>query len=208
MITLEIQKTALKTLPESPGIYFVMEDQKCLYVGKSKNLFNRWNSIKHHRENQIKADHPTATLTYLSFDEKLLTHWEKHYIKLLKPLMNDSPVMVFGVVFSSTNKVINSLPISNDAANWLKVRSTLSDSSVRATVAKIIERDISRSKQKWIDDLEIASVERGLTPDELWILILNNEELPEPKNTGEAIKIQIRQRNEGRLYKKNSEDEK
>ena len=103
---------------------------------------------------------------------------------------------------------VGSLPISNDAANWLKVRSTLSDSSVRATVAKIIERDISRSKQKWIDDLEIASVERGLTPEELWILILNNEELPEPKNTGEAIKIQIRQRNEGRLYKKNSEDEK
>jgi len=56
--------------------------------------------------------------------------------------------------------------------------------------------------------LEIASVERGLTPEELWILILNNEELPEPKNTGEAIKIQIKQRNEGRLYKKNLEDEK
>ena len=103
---------------------------------------------------------------------------------------------------------VGTLPISNDTAVWLKVRSTLSDSSMRATIAKIVEREVSKSKQKWLNDLEVAATERSLTIEELWTLIVNNEPLPDPTNTSEVISIQIKQRDAGKLYQKNSDDEK
>ena len=103
---------------------------------------------------------------------------------------------------------VGTLPISNDTVIWLKVRCALSDSSMRSTISKIVEREVSRSKAKWLNDLEIAATERSLTIEALWTLIVNNEPLPDPTNTSEVISVQIKQRDEGRLYQKNSEDEK
>ena len=127
MITLEIKNTALKTLPKSPGVYFVMEDQKCLYVGKSKSLFNRWNLGKHHREAQIKADHPIATLTYLSFDEKLLSHWEDHYIQLLKPSLNRTRIKKYA-----------SIEIPDRAQKFLSSLTDFQREAIELSVTKIL----------------------------------------------------------------------
>lgn len=96
---------------------------------------------------------------------------------------------------------VGSLPISTDTSNWLKVRSAISDSSVRATIAKIVEREVSKSKTKWINDLEIAASERGLTTEDLWLLLVNGQTMPDPINSAEVIKIQIKQRDDGKLHK-------
>lgn len=100
---------------------------------------------------------------------------------------------------------VGSLAISNETANWLKVRAAISDSSLRATVAKIIERQVSHSKSKWYDDLTVAAAERDMSVEELWTLIVEGKGtivLPQPSNPKAAIKALTEQAESGRMYDK------
>lgn len=97
---------------------------------------------------------------------------------------------------------IGSVEISSDTLHWIKIRAAMSNTSIRSTIAKILEREVSRSKSKWINDLELAAVERGLTTDGLWVLLLDDQPLPDVTDLKASIEIQLKQKAEGKLFEK------
>ncbi|MBD2593739.1 excinuclease ABC subunit C [Nostoc spongiaeforme FACHB-130] len=56
---LKLPNIALRSrelLPEQPGIYYVVDESNVIwYVGKAKNLHNRWLGDNHHRLDQYKT---------------------------------------------------------------------------------------------------------------------------------------------------------
>lgn len=87
---------------------------------------------------------------------------------------------------------IGSIPISSETASWLKVRSALSDTSIRATVAKVVEREVSASREKWFNDLKVEAAKRNMSHEDLWVLIVESKGtvvLPEPTNARAEIQV-------------------
>lgn len=81
-------------LPDSPGIYFVVNEREhLLYIGKAKNLRSRWAGGTHHRYKQFSRQGlDKITIKYIPTSIADLDKLEKEYIARLKPLMNDSKV--------------------------------------------------------------------------------------------------------------------
>lgn len=97
---------------------------------------------------------------------------------------------------------IGSLDLSEDTVNWLKVRSLLSDWSVRATVGKVLEREVSKSKVKWLNELKLAAAARDMSVTELWeLLLMDGSVLPPPTNNAAGLEAFIEQVDQGEVYK-------
>jgi len=80
-------KTAL---PRKPGLYFVIDGQRLLYIGRSKDLNQRWKG--HHRYKQIKQMARFPQIAYLDCDDESLLWTEREIISRFKPLLNDTSV--------------------------------------------------------------------------------------------------------------------
>lgn len=82
-------------LPRSPGIYFVLDKTKQViyYIGKAKNLQERWAGKGHHRYKQFaRKGLDKIYLCYLKTPESELDTLEKDYINQFKPLQNNTKV--------------------------------------------------------------------------------------------------------------------
>ncbi len=81
-------------LPEYSGIYIVTDQTECvLYVGKSKNIKDRW--VGHHRHKQlIRRDRKDRRfyIYFKNFSLDRLDEEEKYYINLLNPSLNSTKV--------------------------------------------------------------------------------------------------------------------
>lgn len=74
-------------LPNCPAIYFVMQSDCVLYIGKSVNLVQRW--VAHHKWYQLIKLDGTVKIAWLECtDEALLTQIETALIKQFKPELN------------------------------------------------------------------------------------------------------------------------
>ncbi|NEO98435.1 MAG: GIY-YIG nuclease family protein [Symploca sp. SIO2E9] len=84
-------------LPSSPDIYFVLDNNsQLLYVGRAKNLRERWLGKSHHRYKQLaRKGLDKITLGYIKvpFDE--LEQREKEYIEQFNPALNETKVKQF-----------------------------------------------------------------------------------------------------------------
>jgi hypothetical protein len=76
------------TLPSSPGIYFVIDGARLLYVGKSKDLKGRWRG--HHRHKQIDAIADCPEIAFLEVAGESLLWVERDLINRFRPLLNDT----------------------------------------------------------------------------------------------------------------------
>jgi hypothetical protein len=76
------------TLPSSPGIYFVIDGARLLYVGKSKDLKGRWRG--HHRHKQIDAIADYPEIAFLEVAGESLLWVERDLINRFRPLLNDT----------------------------------------------------------------------------------------------------------------------
>lgn len=81
-------------LPSKPGLYFVIDGDRILYIGKSQNLRIRWSA--HHRYKQIKKIAKSPVITFLDVKSVDLLHVERHLIKRFNPMLNDEPVLKTG----------------------------------------------------------------------------------------------------------------
>lgn len=84
-------------LPNCAAIYFVFDSKgQIIYVGRTINLVERWKA--HHRFNQLKRFNRKNTLSIswltCSNDIENLSNLEKEFIKLYKPPLNWSKVVV------------------------------------------------------------------------------------------------------------------
>jgi predicted GIY-YIG superfamily endonuclease len=74
-------------LPNCPAIYFVMQGEHVLYIGKTINLAQRW--VDHHKWNQLIALGTPVKIAWLSCSDKnLLTQIETALIRQFAPELN------------------------------------------------------------------------------------------------------------------------
>jgi hypothetical protein len=77
-------------LPPCPAIYFALEDDHVLYVGRASNLQQRWTT--HHRYSQLKKLN-NVRITWLECsDPSLLPEIEAALIEYFQPELNGSPL--------------------------------------------------------------------------------------------------------------------
>ncbi|MFM1841630.1 MAG: hypothetical protein RLZZ490_361, partial [Cyanobacteriota bacterium] len=94
---LKLPKVSLATkdnLPISPGIYYVIDEQNLVwYIGKAKNIRNRWQGKSHHRFSQLESQkNHYFSIYYRVVDESELAKIEKEEIKKYTPQLNTSKV--------------------------------------------------------------------------------------------------------------------
>jgi DNA-binding XRE family transcriptional regulator len=77
------------SLPICSGIYFVIdEDEKVLYVGRSKNINQRWSNAGHHKYTQLSSI-PNVRIAWLEVsDASLLPNIEAALIDWFCPTLN------------------------------------------------------------------------------------------------------------------------
>lgn len=74
-------------LPNCPAIYFVMQGEHVLYIGKTINLAQRW--VDHHKWNQLIALGTPVKIAWLECSDKnLLTQIETALIRQFAPELN------------------------------------------------------------------------------------------------------------------------
>lgn len=100
-------------LPSKPGLYAVLDRRRqILYIGKSRNLLQRWSS-GHHRYVQASKLR-NCRLAYVTVRESLIHELEQYLIKQHKPIWNNTSVPVgkpgmFGKLFSWKELIIVSV---------------------------------------------------------------------------------------------------
>lgn len=78
----------LKELPQDAGVYYVTALWIVLYVGKAKNLRNRWRPSSHHRYQQFRLLHPFGRLHYKVLGIHQIIPYEKSEIAKFRPAWN------------------------------------------------------------------------------------------------------------------------
>ncbi|AGF53045.1 sll0664 [Synechocystis sp. PCC 6803] len=94
---LNLPKVSLATkdnLPIFSGIYYVVDEQNLVwYVGKAKNIRNRWQGKSHHRFFQLESQkNHYFSIYYRIVDEIELAKIEKEEIEKYTPQLNTSKV--------------------------------------------------------------------------------------------------------------------
>ena len=84
----------LKELPPDAGVYYITALWIVLYVGKAKNLRNRWKPA-HHRYQQFKLLHPFGRLHYKILTGTQIHDYEKSEIQRFRPAWNDTARATF-----------------------------------------------------------------------------------------------------------------
>lgn len=84
----------LKELPPDAGVYYITALWIVLYVGKAKNLRNRWKT-NHHRYQQFKLLHPFGRLHYKVLAASQITSYEKSEITKFRPAWNGTARVTF-----------------------------------------------------------------------------------------------------------------
>lgn len=85
-------------LPHHPGIYVVVDAKdQVWYVGRSVNLYARWNGRGHHRYQQLSRTNSKGLyrIHWRFFPVDELDQREQFYINLLKPHLNYSRVKTY-----------------------------------------------------------------------------------------------------------------
>ena len=76
-------------LPTHAGIYIVFDGDTIFYVGRAENIRRRW--VSHHRMAQL-SQNPNAHIAIIEHSLSELVKAERHYINLLCPTLNRTPV--------------------------------------------------------------------------------------------------------------------
>lgn len=84
----------LKELPATAGVYYITALWIVLYVGKAKNLRNRWRT-DHHRYQQFKLLHPFGRLHYRVLALNQIGSYEKSQIARFQPAWNGTARATF-----------------------------------------------------------------------------------------------------------------
>ncbi|WP_055077504.1 endonuclease [Pseudanabaena sp. 'Roaring Creek'] len=84
----------LKELPKHAGVYYITALWIVLYVGKTKNLRNRWKN-DHHRYQQFRILHPFGRIHYKVLAMEQIDAYEKSEISRFRPKWNGTARVTF-----------------------------------------------------------------------------------------------------------------
>lgn len=72
-----------RDMPRASGVYFLFDDDECIYVGQTKNFAER--TIQHERNAVLWTSH-----AYFEVPKFFAADVEAYYIRRMKPSLNDS----------------------------------------------------------------------------------------------------------------------
>ena len=75
---------------------------------------------------------------------------------------------------------LGTVPMGDHDADWFKVMCKLSNRSLRANAASVLGFYVRRHKSEYVEILTYTARKHGLTPDEVFRRLLNDEPLGEP----------------------------
>lgn len=91
-----VSSTLLETLPCISAVYFVVVNDVVMYIGKSKDLNNRWCLTEHHIKNSLNTEFYIHWLSMptskLNFAEQLLIEIHEPKLNKCKPIGNKNYV--------------------------------------------------------------------------------------------------------------------
>jgi CopG-like RHH_1 or ribbon-helix-helix domain, RHH_5 len=128
-------------LPPCPAVYFVLEGDRVLYIGRSVNLQQRW--MTHRRYKQLKAISNVRIAWLECNDPNLLPEIEVALIKYFQPSLNgklipQSPQDIARIVFHAPDEIKEKL--ERLAAKRLR--------SVSNLVRLIVEEEIAKAEKR------------------------------------------------------------
>lgn len=151
-------------LPACPGIYFVVNGEQVVYVGKAKSILSRWKN--HHRERQIDGEYPNARIYWERLDsDQGLLEAEAQYIEDLKPELNNTRVRT-GSLFDGGFGPRLGLRVPVWHLNRLIVLSEVKKQSMAGLMQDYIQswlEDNNTRLEKMIAEL---AKDEGITPQE------------------------------------------
>lgn len=119
-----------KGLPVCSSIYFVLEEDKVVYIGRSANLNNRWKD--HHRLCQLSEN---AVISWLELsDPRLLDDIESALIEYFHPILNGS-----NIVKNDDRMTRFSISVPDDLDEFIRDYSKKQRRSVSAQIQLLIE---------------------------------------------------------------------
>jgi predicted GIY-YIG superfamily endonuclease len=127
-----------KDLPGCPAIYFVLDGDRILYIGKANNLWQRWTT--HHRFKQLSTMDISLSIAWLECeDTSTLNTLEKQLIAALHPELNNKEIWrempSAKVMFTCEHE------FKDDLSEWAK--------SERRTVSNLVEGIVTDALTKW-----------------------------------------------------------
>jgi hypothetical protein len=148
-------------LPSAGGLYFVFQQDKLLYVGKTESGFNtRWHYRGgHHREYQLlQMEEITIACWVRSETGKELHELEKQANQIFKPLLNGTPVTK-GIVTTGAGRRKSKrnhvdVPVSNLLHQRLQKFAVKTGLSVEELCSKAIRRGLPVLIQEESDQLK------------------------------------------------------
>jgi len=181
------------TLPSKPGLYFVIDGQRLLYIGRSKDLNQRWRN--HHRHDQIKRLAHSPQIAYLDCDDASLLWTEREIINRFKPLLNDTSVgseISTPILGHSQNPTTTELAALNAAALQMLSGMAKLPSIYQMTMLK--QAQLLHHRQKLVeveyscrqlvcslhDDVELAKKVCTVIMDSVTVSHDNQANLPDP----------------------------
>ena len=94
-----------RNLPNCAAIYFVLQEKKILYIGRSTNLMQRWSG--HHKLKEILSLETNLRIAWLECSEiGLLSEIEAALIKHLKPSLNRRRIITTSKATNNIGKEI------------------------------------------------------------------------------------------------------
>lgn len=120
------------SLPEYSGIYYVVDADKVIwYIGRSVNLWQRWNAEQpHHRYHQLIAisnrENKPFYIYYSECNKQQLYQLEKAQISKYQPRLNNTPVITKGSkhnLIPSSIVSIECSDINKNKTEYLKILS-------------------------------------------------------------------------------------
>jgi excinuclease UvrABC nuclease subunit len=82
--------TNLKSLPKASGIYKVADQtDTIIYVGQSKNIYDRWNNGHHKIADIFSVSGASATIHWVLLPEWLLNRAESAAVAFYRPILNE-----------------------------------------------------------------------------------------------------------------------
>lgn len=116
-------------LPTTPAVYLVYQEDKLLYIGKTKNLKSRW--LGHHRLIQFIEAGSGVYIAWFPCSEEQLGAMEDAFIELLDPELNGESLL-------GTNKRLATFRIDREMWESFKTMCTANGSNASAVLTEFV----------------------------------------------------------------------
>jgi len=128
------------TLPSISAVYFVLDEDRILYVGKSVNLSSRW--ANHHRYHQIKQVSFSPVISWLECPSVVAEKLERECIATFYPELNGLQQKHLGTQLN--------VFVRRDTFDALEILASKASMSKESLVRRLAEEAVKAAKEQGV----------------------------------------------------------